>query len=549
MVYVKHFDILGIDTAQIPCVELQGVPNTATVGAVGLLGMDVTSEGREIYVCTGVNGAIYTWKCLKDGKDGVCVVKAEINDSKELILTLSDGNTLNAGVVKGEKGEQGEDGKDGEDGIGISEVLIDGTGRLVIRFTNGTQTILGKVTGEDGVSIVKTEINANNELIVTLSNDTIINTGEIKVERTKWADNAGKVNGFSVKKDEKGVIKIGGIAIPRKKKIWNGNLVITKDGTSTVNLTESLKVGDRIEVYANSDITVEDPAFGTATTSVSYLFEYMITSITKMQGEVYITIDCKPYLAPYSSTAGSSKIITLPIEGEGSGDNITSLKISSILYEQFNTEGWEKRTDSITITKINRIIESEDDEESGGEDPGEEPGEEPGEDPGEENPEYTRASLVTSISQLEEGDKIYFVCESDGELFAAGSYENGYFSFVETTSLNDPNTIEVSEDITAFTLEGLDLTENITKLKFESDNNLVYLKQRSATQNGFSVSTDGYSEMTDWWFVFDGAGEVTATAQLEDGEGRSILGDLDNMRLTCARSTTYSPIKIYKLSR
>lgn len=543
MVYVKHFDILGIDTAQIPCVELQGVPNTATVGAVGLLGMDVTSEGREIYVCTGVNGAIYTWKCLKDGKDGVCVVKAEINDSKELILTLSDGNTLNAGVVKGEKGEPGEDGKDGEDGIGISEVLIDGTGRLVIRFTNGTETILGKVTGEDGVSIVKTEINANNELIVTLSNDTIINTGEIKVERTKWADNAGKVNGFSVKKDEKGVIKIGGIAIPRKKKIWNGNLVITKDGTSTVNLTESLKVGDRIEVYANSDITVEDPAFGTATTSVSYLFEYMITSITKMQGEVYFTIDCKPYLAPYSSTAGSSKIITLPIEGEGSGDNITSLKISSILYEQFNTEGWEKRTDSITITKINKIIESEDEEESSDEDVGDNTG---GEDVGDNTGgEYTRASLVTDTRSLREGDKIYIVCEDDdGTLYGAGAYESNYLPFVEATPYEgDTDSIELSEDITEFTLQGWDLTENTTKLYLESG----YLMQRGQSVNGFNVVESADEDGTDWKFVIDGTGEVTATAQLANGDGKKILGDLNNMRFTCSNSTSLMPIKIYKL--
>ena len=79
MVYVKHFDILGIDTAQIPCIELQGAPNAATVGAVGLLGLDVTSDSGEIYLCTKVEGAIYTWKPLKDGKDGSCVIKSEIN--------------------------------------------------------------------------------------------------------------------------------------------------------------------------------------------------------------------------------------------------------------------------------------------------------------------------------------------------------------------------------------------------------------------------------------------------------------------------------------
>ena len=225
MVYVKHFDILGIDTAQIPCIELQGVPNTATVGAVGLLGMDVTSEGKEIYVCTGVNGAIYTWKCLKDGKDGVCVVKSEINGNGELILTLSDGNTLNAGVAKGEKGEPGKDGKDGKDGKSIQEtVIIDGV--LLVRYTDGTQDDLGKVTGENGVSIVKTEVNVNNELIITLSNDTVINAGEISV-----ADN---------------------IISHLKKELWVGESYGESD---EIILSENLNRGDEIEITFGEAIT------------------------------------------------------------------------------------------------------------------------------------------------------------------------------------------------------------------------------------------------------------------------------------------------------
>ncbi len=193
MVYVKHFDILGIDTAQIPCIELQGPPNAATEGAVGLLGMDVTSDGREIYVCTAVNGAIYTWKSLKDGKDGLSVVKAEINGNGELIITLSDGNTLNAGVVKGSKGEDGIDGVDGEngaDGISITNTQINDDGELVVSFSNGTDRNVGVVVGEDGVSVVNAEINASYELIITLSNDTVMNLGSIKSDYVARADHA-----------------------------------------------------------------------------------------------------------------------------------------------------------------------------------------------------------------------------------------------------------------------------------------------------------------------------------------------------------------------
>lgn len=70
MHYVKHFDILGVDTRQIPCIELQGVPTAATKGAVGVLGIDMTSGTYEVYLCTGVKGDVYTWQCLKDVKLG-----------------------------------------------------------------------------------------------------------------------------------------------------------------------------------------------------------------------------------------------------------------------------------------------------------------------------------------------------------------------------------------------------------------------------------------------------------------------------------------------
>lgn len=157
MDYVKHFDILGVDTAQIPCIELQGVPNAATVGAVGLLGMDMTSDGHELYVCTAVNGSVYTWQSLKDGKDGVSVIGTHINLNGELIITLSNGTEINAGVVRGEKGEPGKDavdgvnGRDGRDGI----------------------------DGKDGVSVVSATFNGNKELVLTMSDGTTITAGKV----------------------------------------------------------------------------------------------------------------------------------------------------------------------------------------------------------------------------------------------------------------------------------------------------------------------------------------------------------------------------------
>lgn len=67
MHYVKQFNINGVDTKQVACIELQGKPNAATEGAVGVLGIDVTSPTHEVYKCVGVNGSVYTWELLSAG--------------------------------------------------------------------------------------------------------------------------------------------------------------------------------------------------------------------------------------------------------------------------------------------------------------------------------------------------------------------------------------------------------------------------------------------------------------------------------------------------
>ena len=67
MHFVKQFNIKGVDTKQVACIELQGAPNAATEGAIGVLGIDVTSPTHDIYKCVEANGAIYTWELLSSG--------------------------------------------------------------------------------------------------------------------------------------------------------------------------------------------------------------------------------------------------------------------------------------------------------------------------------------------------------------------------------------------------------------------------------------------------------------------------------------------------
>ncbi len=67
MHYIKQFHINGVDTKQVACIELHGKPNAATEGAVGVLGMDVSSPTHEVYKCVAVNGSVYTWELLSAG--------------------------------------------------------------------------------------------------------------------------------------------------------------------------------------------------------------------------------------------------------------------------------------------------------------------------------------------------------------------------------------------------------------------------------------------------------------------------------------------------
>lgn len=67
MHYVKQFNINGVDTRQVACIELHGKPNAATEGALGALGMDVDSPLHDVYKCVAINGSIYTWELLSSG--------------------------------------------------------------------------------------------------------------------------------------------------------------------------------------------------------------------------------------------------------------------------------------------------------------------------------------------------------------------------------------------------------------------------------------------------------------------------------------------------
>ena len=84
-------------------------------------------------------------------------IESVVLENGNLIITLTTGETLNLGNVKGEKGDKGDQGQQG---------------------IQGEKGDTG-AAGQNGVSVTKTEINNKGELIITLSDNTVSNLGVV----------------------------------------------------------------------------------------------------------------------------------------------------------------------------------------------------------------------------------------------------------------------------------------------------------------------------------------------------------------------------------
>lgn len=199
MVKVKKVISLFLVTAMVfsiltACGD-NAVPAMATVGADSGLsayelavqhGYDGTLEdwlqslqgksAYEIAVEHGYTGTEEEWigrlnSLVADG--GTYVKTASFNSSGQLILTLSDGTTLNIGGgltskgadgangkdgtngsngANGKDGRDGKDGQNGKDGISVAGVSVNEDGELIISFSDGKATNVGKVVGTSGLN-------------------------------------------------------------------------------------------------------------------------------------------------------------------------------------------------------------------------------------------------------------------------------------------------------------------------------------------------------------------------------------------------------------
>lgn len=158
-----------------------------------------------------------------DGKDGVGINTVNITEDGKLNITLTNGTTLNLGTIKGEKGDKGDTGAKGEQGIqGVAGK--DGKDGI-----NGTDGVDGKdgTNGKDGVGIANVLINTSGELELTFSDGQQINLGNVKGSKGEKGDTGEQgVQGIAGKDGTNGQDGVG-IA----------NVTVSNEGALSVTLT------------------------------------------------------------------------------------------------------------------------------------------------------------------------------------------------------------------------------------------------------------------------------------------------------------------------
>lgn len=245
---------------------------TYSDGTTTNLGVVVGSDGKD-----GVNGTDgkdgqdgqdgkdgFDGQDGTNGVDGISVIKTEINDNGELVISYSDGTSANLGIVVGANGKDGingtdgKDGADGEDGIGISDVTINNNGELVLTFSDGNNINLGNIVGKDGqdgkdgtngadgkdgvdgtdgIGIEKSEINADGELVITYTDGTSETLGVVVgADGKNGVDGKDGTNGTNGKDGIDGINGVDGedgIGIEKTEINSDGELVVYyTDGTS-----------------------------------------------------------------------------------------------------------------------------------------------------------------------------------------------------------------------------------------------------------------------------------------------------------------------------
>ncbi len=177
--------------------------STTTLGGVKVDGTTITVNSSGVLTAIGGEGA--------QGPQGIGVTSAVIDVAGHLKVTLDNGTVIDAGNVVGPQGAAGAQGPQGEQGIqGVQGLagrsiaaggaIIDSNGNLLITLTDGTTLSAGVVVGPQGaagakgdtgetgsqgpigpagLSITSGTVDSNGHLILTKSDASTIDIGSI----------------------------------------------------------------------------------------------------------------------------------------------------------------------------------------------------------------------------------------------------------------------------------------------------------------------------------------------------------------------------------
>lgn len=171
------------------------------------------------------------------------ITNAGFNKNGDFILTLLDGTDVNVSNVSNSKGKDGTDGKNGtngkngangKDGRSITLASVNSEGQLVITYSDGSSVNLDKlvgINGIDGVSISNSSINDKGELIITYSNGQICNLGKVV-----GVDGINGINGINGSDGNNGKNGQDGISVVKSEINSNGELVVTYSNSVIDNL-------------------------------------------------------------------------------------------------------------------------------------------------------------------------------------------------------------------------------------------------------------------------------------------------------------------------
>lgn len=148
------------------------------------------------------------------GEDGISITNAVVNDLGELIITLSNGQVFNAGIVKGADGtsinikgdlisseELPNSGQQNGDCYLISGNLWVYTNSTDPEAVNGFKNV-GTIQGPAGRGIISVAINSDGQLIITYSDNSSENVGNVIGNTGKSAYDVAVENGYNGTEDE-----------------------------------------------------------------------------------------------------------------------------------------------------------------------------------------------------------------------------------------------------------------------------------------------------------------------------------------------------------